>query len=232
MRHDTRWYNLRLLLLRRVSHTLAPPNPIVPYLREAGFGNTVLLRDFVFDNSLITVFIERWRSETHTFHLPWGECTITLQDVVYHLRLRMHGKPLLGAKQPHGQQQGAQRKESFSIKLTWLWDRVWHMPDTADPATLQQYTKCDILLLIECYLMIDKSNNQRCRGLSWGSAVLAWMYYSLYSTTYRDTTDIFRGYTIDFLSGVHLRDRIEILMNGLDCIKGMMTLQMRLLSNC
>ncbi|QHO28689.1 uncharacterized protein DS421_7g218880 [Arachis hypogaea] len=63
----------RLLLPRRVSHTLPPPNAIVPYLAEAEFGDTVPLRDFTFDNFLISALVERWRPETHTFHLLWGE---------------------------------------------------------------------------------------------------------------------------------------------------------------
>ncbi|MBA0783783.1 hypothetical protein Gotri_001439 [Gossypium trilobum] len=31
--------------------------------------------------------VERWRPETHTFHLPCGECTITLEDVALQLGL-------------------------------------------------------------------------------------------------------------------------------------------------
>ncbi|RYR47604.1 hypothetical protein Ahy_A07g033547 [Arachis hypogaea] len=87
----------RLLLPRRVNHTLLPPDAIVLYLAEAGFGDTMPLRDFTFDNSLISALVERWCPEMHTFHLPWGQVTITLQDVVYHLGLRAHGNPVGGA---------------------------------------------------------------------------------------------------------------------------------------
>ncbi|RYR41645.1 hypothetical protein Ahy_A08g038050 [Arachis hypogaea] len=86
----------RLLLSRRGSHTLVPSDAIVLYLREVSFGDTVPLRDFVFDNSLITTFVEHSRPETHMFHLPWGECIIILQDVVYYLRLHVHGEPMRG----------------------------------------------------------------------------------------------------------------------------------------
>lgn len=40
--------------------------------------------------------VERWRPETHSFHLPVGECTITLQDVSLLLGLRINGDAVTG----------------------------------------------------------------------------------------------------------------------------------------
>ncbi|QHO23596.1 uncharacterized protein DS421_12g364910 [Arachis hypogaea] len=98
----------RLLLPLRVSHTLPPPDAIVPYLVEVGFNDTVLLRDFTFDNSPISALVERWRPEMHTFHLSWGEVTITLQDVAYHLGLCAHGNPIGGCLRDFGRWHGTE----------------------------------------------------------------------------------------------------------------------------
>ncbi|RYR66154.1 hypothetical protein Ahy_A03g012101 [Arachis hypogaea] len=122
-----------LLLPRRVSHTLPPLDAIVPYLAEAGFGDTVPLKDFTFDNSLISALVERRRRETHTFHLPWGEVTITLW---YHMETWALVEQLLGTKPPVAAQHAAQRKKSFTLKLVWLRDRVRQMPQTDDPEIL------------------------------------------------------------------------------------------------
>ncbi|KAH1107861.1 hypothetical protein J1N35_011629 [Gossypium stocksii] len=43
------------------------------------------------DPRLISALMERWRPETHTFHLPCDKCTITLEDMVLKLKLSMDG---------------------------------------------------------------------------------------------------------------------------------------------
>ena len=46
------------------------------------------------DRSLLTALVDRWRPETHTFHLPCGEMAPTLQDVSYLLGLPIAGEPV------------------------------------------------------------------------------------------------------------------------------------------
>ena len=44
----------------------------------------------------LTYLVERWRLETHMFHVPVGEMTITLQDVAIILGLRIDGPTVTG----------------------------------------------------------------------------------------------------------------------------------------
>ena len=54
------------------------------------------------DGALLTAFVDRWRPETHTFHLPCGEMTVTLQDVAMILGLPLDGLPVTGIVQSDG----------------------------------------------------------------------------------------------------------------------------------
>ncbi|KAL2928663.1 Protein MAIN-LIKE 1 [Bienertia sinuspersici] len=45
---------------------------------------------------LISAFVERWHPETNSFHLPFGEMTITLHDVAYILRIPVVGEAIFG----------------------------------------------------------------------------------------------------------------------------------------
>ncbi|MFQ6629941.1 hypothetical protein Gotur_008152 [Gossypium turneri] len=79
----------------------APPSPLVEnYLWEAGFWHVATVgRGCKLDPKLISALIERWRPEMHTFHLPCGECTITLEYVSLQLGLPVDGQPVTGSAQ-------------------------------------------------------------------------------------------------------------------------------------
>ena len=71
---------------------------IIPYLETARLYHLTRLNSqwFWVDEPLLSAFVERWRLETHTFHMLFGKCTITLQDVAYQLGLPIDGETVSG----------------------------------------------------------------------------------------------------------------------------------------
>ncbi|RYQ81089.1 hypothetical protein Ahy_Scaffold1g107094 [Arachis hypogaea] len=68
------------------------------HLEMAGMYHLARLNEnwFRLDEPLVSAFVERWRPETHTFHMPFEECTITLQHVAYHLGLLINDQYVSG----------------------------------------------------------------------------------------------------------------------------------------
>ena len=63
--------------------------------------------------ALITAFVKRWHLETHSFHLPHGEMTITLQDV----------EVIMGVRE---RKRGALKKEIWDlVRAPIFWVVVW-----------------------------------------------------------------------------------------------------------
>uniref|UniRef100_A0A2N9H7H7 Aminotransferase-like plant mobile domain-containing protein n=1 Tax=Fagus sylvatica TaxID=28930 RepID=A0A2N9H7H7_FAGSY len=158
----------------------------IPYLQRAGFYGIAKLGFIKMDWALITALVERWRQETHTFHLPHGEMTITLQDV-----------ELLGVSPPPNKLDGSR------LNMKWLQDTFGVLPDDANEVTVQQYTRAYILELLGGSYFADKSGEKvhlmflpmledfdAAGRYSWGSAVLAWLYRELCRATDPDSCDI------------------------------------------
>ena len=155
------------------------------------------------DHNLITAFVERWRPETHTFHLPHGETTITLQDVEVILGIPIDGEAIVETTDfkwadecwsmlPIGTVLTGQR-----ILIKKLLEKIDQgLPNDAAEVVVHQYALCYILALLADTIFADKSGDrvhtmwlQMLRDLrnppqySWGSACLAWLYRELCRAT-------------------------------------------------
>ena len=79
------------------------PSLMKPYLQNLGLNHLVDILETegkAINASLITGLVERWRPETHTFHLPFEEMTVTLQDVSALWGLPIQGVPVGGISDP------------------------------------------------------------------------------------------------------------------------------------
>ena len=69
---------------------------IVAYITDAGLDGLLWVPYMDLDHALIIALVERWRLEMHSFHLPHGEMTITLQDMEVIMGVPVDGLPVVG----------------------------------------------------------------------------------------------------------------------------------------
>nr|GMD39314.1 serine/threonine-protein phosphatase 7 long form homolog [Ipomoea batatas] len=102
-------------------------------LRQSGFITITCLRHMKLDHHLITALVERWRPEVHAFHMPFGEVTITLQDVEVLLGLKIDGRPLIGKIEKNKGDRSLCRVARFDQSVVggclillqlWAWERL------------------------------------------------------------------------------------------------------------
>ncbi|QHN86810.1 uncharacterized protein DS421_16g549520 [Arachis hypogaea] len=169
----------------------------VPYLQMAGLYYLARLNDrwFRLDEPLVSAFVERWRPETHTFHMPFGECTITLQDVAYQLGLPVDGRYVSGCLTDF----------HFAVNCTWFQETFGECPEGADEETVRRFARAYIMMLLGTQLFADKSGNrihirwlpfvarlEEMGGYSWRSTALAWLYMCMYRVANRHVVKLDR----------------------------------------
>ncbi|XP_050277135.1 serine/threonine-protein phosphatase 7 long form homolog [Quercus robur] len=154
---------------------------ILAYITDAGLDGLLRVPHMDIDHALITALVERWRPETHSFHLPHGEMTITLQDMEVIMGVPVDGLPLvetipstgswrdvcrrLLGYQPPERQLGKDKNtgvlEGVSIKAKWLEDQFRNpLPVDAPEALVQKYARFYILELLGGTLFMDKSGER------------------------------------------------------------------------
>ncbi|KAJ3701071.1 hypothetical protein LUZ61_004776 [Rhynchospora tenuis] len=177
------------------------------YVRMAGLYHLHQIGHIPTDHALISALAERWRQETHTFHFPVGEMTITLQDVAILLGLRIDGKALcygtdcnwtavvrdlLGRVDDNVGDRTFRRRSKVAIKISWLRKHFSVCPEKASDITVQQYARAYLLMLVGSLLFCDHSGDsisaiylplfedfKKAGEYSWGSGVLAFLYKEL-----------------------------------------------------
>ncbi|XP_057719467.1 serine/threonine-protein phosphatase 7 long form homolog [Arachis stenosperma] len=190
-------------------------NPLVEnHLRATGFYHVSkigVIRGF---HPMLAALVERWRPETHTFVLPIGEVTVTLEDVANIFGLPIDGEPVSGwtdSSNEFVQSQDiaifgrvpsvSQNAKSY-IKLGWVRRiRDAELLDTEE--SIKRYVRCQIFCLLGSTLFTDKltayahakylpllRDFERIHTYSWGSACLAHLYIALCRASRYDTKEM------------------------------------------
>jgi hypothetical protein len=109
----------------------------------------------VFNATTITAMVDRWRPETHSFHLPCSEMMVTLNDVTMILGLPIRGCPVTGhvdsagwhervtvfiGQEPPARVPGRKGWE-VRVRVQWMHEEFCECPPDADEATMTLYAR-------------------------------------------------------------------------------------------
>lgn len=131
-----------------------------PYFESAGLLPFVLQFKRVppvICHSALTALLDRWRSETHSFHLPYGEMTVTLEDFAMITGLPLHGQALTGRVDNKKWRQrvtaligdcssslslqGKTDNRTNGVPFKWLEEHRSGCPEDANEETVEQYAR-------------------------------------------------------------------------------------------
>ncbi|KAL6894011.1 hypothetical protein ACP4OV_008109 [Aristida adscensionis] len=168
-------------------------------LRRCGFYHLCFLKRVQLDHALLNALVERWRRETQTFHLRFGEMTVLLKDVAIITGLWVHGAPVTGPTDCRWEQlclqllgQEPPQIKGSSINIAWLHDTFKNLPEGANQSEIEYAAQAYILYQIGCSLFPDPSGTRvhlrylallrdfdAPGDMAWGAAVLAHLYREL-----------------------------------------------------
>ncbi|KAL0286581.1 UNVERIFIED_CONTAM: Serine/threonine-protein phosphatase 7 long form [Sesamum angustifolium] len=139
---------------------------------QIGFYGVYRCGRIQYDCHLITALVERWRSETHSFHFRVGEATITLQDVQVIWGLTIEGEPVSGTDLERtsvqwqeycmqyigfAPEEGALKGLRLQVKAIIEHISHVHITPTHSPLTVVQYARVVALLLLGGTMCPDSS---------------------------------------------------------------------------
>ncbi|MBA0561088.1 hypothetical protein Golob_017941 [Gossypium lobatum] len=146
-----------------------PPSPLIePYLRDVYFSHVALVgRGCKLDQTLVSVLVERWRLEMHTFHLSCNECTMTLKDMQLQIGLLVDGSVVTGSvhavnwRGVYAEPLGRVLEMIFKgrIEMGWLRRNFGGIDKDSTEVQRKQHSYAYILLIVSGIIMPDKWNH-------------------------------------------------------------------------
>ncbi|KAK1684504.1 hypothetical protein QYE76_045352 [Lolium multiflorum] len=174
------------------------PTGLMPFISLVSRGGPNM------NPSALTALVDRWRPETHTFHLRAGEMAPTLQDVSMILGLPIQGEPLcmntasdgwrqqmevlIGRAPPLPEQ--PKKRAPAGASFSWIRTNFGECPEEADEDTRRTYARVYLWYMISRTLFPDsggklahwcwlKALTVLDNRWSWGTAALAYLYRQL-----------------------------------------------------
>ncbi|RYR78989.1 hypothetical protein Ahy_A01g003847 [Arachis hypogaea] len=125
----------------------------------------------------------------HTFHMPFGEYTITLQDVAYQLRLPVNGLPVSKCLIDF-------EKLMEEGKPAWEWFQ--ELIQSTSPGFMRGSRCCQMMLRrrpysgnwVHIWWLPFVARLDDMGSYSWGSAALAWLYRCMCRVPNRNVTNL------------------------------------------
>ena len=190
---------------RKVNQFGLPRNEVFALIVHCGFLPLCNICYEIADKGLLCGFVERWHRDTNTCHLPFGEMSITLDDVSSFLHLPIVGQfpifdevnnnetrallvELLGIEEGPANAELCECRANV-VRLSWLRERYqvscveeqWEFAARAYLMHLVGYTifaDKSARYVKVCYLPLFRDLSV-CGGYSWGAGALAHIYEKL-----------------------------------------------------
>jgi hypothetical protein len=143
--------------------------PLLKHAKLATVARVCLCGVPPFNLAALTAMIDRWRPETHSFHLSCGEMTITLQDTSMILGVSIRGNRVTSDVQSAGwvghvaqffgrplpDVEAGKKRRTSGVPLRWIREQFGECPPDADEATVDYYWRAWVLHMFGTVLFPD-----------------------------------------------------------------------------
>jgi hypothetical protein len=147
--------------------------PLLRWANLLAVANIIRCGMPVFNTTTITTMVDRWRPETHSFHLPCGEMTVILENMAMILGLPIRGRPITSrvetsmwrervagfiGREPPTKLPGMKGRDA-GVHVMWSHEEVRECRLGANEATVTQYARAWVWHMFTTMLFADSTDD-------------------------------------------------------------------------